>query len=1072
MTRMKRKDKRLISCLLVLTMFFGLNLSGLRPAEASAAQPTKKGDSSVVAASETANPFAPIHFAEWYTEDKVNCEVEGVSLNAETVEDGLLVSGKNNVVSGAAISLTDTIDFGEEKVSRIQINALAKRATKTYFQLYIDDAAEPLVEYRMTNQSKEDNWSKDKTYTYEFPKDVEKLSGTHTIHIKLIDKTTKADKKTTILLRSLQFVQDSIPVISFDLDEEMGTISDMNSDQDHATECYGKMNITVPDGYAAEYGKDAAQAAKDTAGSYDLDYIRGRGNSTWMMPKKPYKVKLDKKADLFGMGANKHWVLLANYFDNSLLRNRLTYYLGKQLGMEYTPKLVPVDVIINHEYLGSYYLCEQIRLGESRVDENDLEAALAGSDVSGGYLLSMSPYGDEIEYVATTSRENQFLVESPAEGECLEDATAYIDEYLQKTEDAIYGDNFQLSDGTSYKDLMDVPSAVAYYWMQEFSMNGDAFISTSTYLHKKKDTEEEKGKLYWGPLWDFDYVAWSSYDYSMSEDSYSGFINQRTWFERLMEDEEFADEVKAYWKTKLKPALQAAIADGGILDQYADEIRISATNNFNKWGYYDFGEGDDDWWDLLSDKGYDYGDEDRIPAGSLTFDEEVERLKNWISLRIGWVDENLDSIAPTPITLTYKVDGEVYQTVDAMAGREVGSVPDAPKAPEGYAFLGWYYTENIAGEEIESRAFPDDIYMQDMEFTAKWIPKSQIVQPESVQVERNKIYVLQGEEINLQYAVLPYNVMDDTVTIESSDENIVGQDYIFDFDDYYGDVMWDYVWMAKNPGTATITIKTSNGKTASCEVTVVSWEEVFEGNDYILDKFDIDKEEITLKPGEYGKINLQLTPERAITDFTWRSTNSDVVMVQAGTVMALKPGKAYILVSASGSEDIKICEVNVTGEAASAKPSATPDQKPQQTAQPQKTPLPTEKPAARSFVKGNLKYRITKNAATVTGVTKAGKKAKKITIPATVKNSGKTYQVTGIATKAFAKHKTLKTVVIGKNVKSIGKSAFKGCKKLKTVKVKTSKLKKVEKDAFANISKSAVFKLPKKKAKAYKKFFK
>lgn len=1070
MARMITMYKRSISSLLVLAMIFSLNLSNLRSAEAQTVQPSKKGAASVAAATETVNPFEPIRFADWYADDKINCDVEGVSLDAKTVEDGLLVSGKNGVVSGAAISLTDTIDFGQEEVSRIQISALAKRATKTYLQLYIDDATKPLLECRLANQPKEDNWNKDKTYTYEFSKKAEKLTGTHTVHIKLIDKTTKSDKKTSVLLRSLQFVQDSIPVISFDLDEEMGTINDMNSDLDHATECYGKMNITVPDGYAAEYGKDAAQAAKDTAGSYALDYIRGRGNSTWMMPKKPYKVKLDKKADLFGMGANKHWVLLANYFDNSLLRNRLTYYLGKQLGMEYTPKLVPVDVIINHEYLGSYYLCEQIRLGESRVDENDLEAAPAGSDVSGGYLLSMSPYGDEIEYVATTSRENQFLVESPAEGECLDDATAYIDEYLQKTEDAIYGDNFQLSDGTSYKDLMDVPSAVAYYWMQEFSMNGDAFISTSTYLHKKKDTEEEKGKLYWGPLWDFDYVAWSSYDYSMSEDSYAGFINQRTWFERLMEDEEFADEVKAYWKTKLKPALQAAIADGGILDQYADEIRISATNNFNKWGYYDFGEGDYDWWGLFADN--DYDNEDRIPAGSLTFDEEVERLKNWISLRIGWVDENLDSIAPTPITLTYKVDGEVYQTVDAMAGREIGSLPEDPNVPEGYVFVGWYYTENIAGEEIESRAYPGDIYMQDMEFTAKWLPESEIVQPESVQVERNKIYVLQGEEINLQYAVLPYNVMDDTVTIESSDENIVGQDYILDYDDYYGDVMWDYVWMAKNPGTATLTIKTANGKTASCEVTVVSWGEAFASDDYNLNKFDIDQKEISLKPGEYGKINLELTPERAITEFTWRSTDSDVVAVQAGTVMALKPGKAYILVSALGSDDIKVCEVNVTNETDPAKPSASPDQKPQQTTQPQKTPLPTEKPATRSFVKGNLKYSITKNAATVTGVTKAGKKAKKITIPATVKNSGKTYQVTGIAAKAFTKHKTLKTIVIGKNVKSIGKSAFKGCKRLKTVKVKTSKLKKVGGSAFANIPKRTVFKLPKKKAKAYKKFFK
>lgn len=68
------------------------------------------------------------------------------------------------------------------------------------------------------------------------------------------------------------------------------------------------------------------------------------------------------------MGKSKHWVLLANRLDQSLLRNRLISYLGTAMGMAYTPKMLPVDLVVNGEYYGSYLLAEQIRIGKTRVD--------------------------------------------------------------------------------------------------------------------------------------------------------------------------------------------------------------------------------------------------------------------------------------------------------------------------------------------------------------------------------------------------------------------------------------------------------------------------------------------------------------------------------------------------------------------------------------------------------------------------------------------------------------------------------------------------------------------------------
>lgn len=1044
------KHRRRISVVLVLAMILTMNVTGLTYADAKTKTDTKRAAEQT----EPFDSFAVQNFADLYKAGKIRCtEQEEIKFDTTTQQEGLLLSGKNGAVSGAAISISQTFDFTEKKVSRIQIDALSKRATKTYMSMYLDDETEPFASFRMTSQTREDNWSRKKVYSFDMSEATKALSGTHTISFRFQDTTTAESKKTKILLRSIQFVPESIPVVSFHIDEDMGNISDMNGDEEHSTECYGNMSISIPEDYGFEFAEDAATAMKDTAKTFALDYVRGRGNSTWMVSKKPYKIKLDKKADLFGMGANKHWVLLANYYDNSLLRNRLTYYLARKMGMEYTPECVSVDVVMNHEYLGSYLLCEQIRLGENRVAENDLEDELyTGDDVSGGYLLSMEPYGDETDPVIETER-NTFLMESPAEGRLVDEAAAYIQEYLQKTEDAIYSPDFKTEDGMSYGDLMDVETAIGYYWMQEFTMNGDAFISTSTYLYKKQDTAEGPGKLYWGPLWDFDYVAWASYDYSMSEESYSGFVNQRTWFERLMEDPAFVEKVKDYWP-RFKKELQAAIAEGGILDQYAAEIDVSQKNNFDMWGFTDFGG---DWSDDA------YGDEDDdATTEPLTYEEEIERLREWTAGRIAWIDDNLDSIAPEAITLTFMVDGKEYDTLQARSGRPVEMLPDAPKAPAGKVFGGWgceyTWVDEETGEKVtESYVLGEgDVLSEDTVFTAIFISEDEVVKPERVIMEHDKIYAVAGMPVDIRYVVLPLDVTDNSVTFSYSDDSIVGED------EEEGGLI------AMAPGKTTITVTTSNGKSASCEVEVLSPVEIYENyEDYMLTGFYLDKTSVKLKPGQYQKLNITTTPEITFSDSNFRyiSTDSTVATVEAGVIIANKPGTAVVLVYNEECESFATCMVTVEGENGLETP------KPIQSPGPGK-----DTKEEKTFTQGKLSYEITKDSGkshnvTVIGVKKKNKE-KKITIPSTVKYNGKSYQVTAIKANAFAKEKKLTTLVIGKNVTNIGAGVCKNCKKLKTIQIASTKLKKVGKKAFAGIKKKAVFKVPASKFKAYKKMLK
>ena len=124
--------------------------------------------------------------------------------------------------------------------------------------------------------------------------------------------------------------------------------------------------------------------------------IRGRGNFSWGLPKKPYRIKLDKKADLFGMGSNKNWVLLANYIDESLLRNKTAYELSRELGLEYMDSTW-CDVVFNGEYVGNYQLCEQIRIDPTRVDifdwedeAKDVAKAIAKTEKKKGNILILA----------------------------------------------------------------------------------------------------------------------------------------------------------------------------------------------------------------------------------------------------------------------------------------------------------------------------------------------------------------------------------------------------------------------------------------------------------------------------------------------------------------------------------------------------------------------------------------------------------------------------------------------------------------------------------------------------------
>lgn len=162
------------------------------------------------------------------------------------------------------------------------------------------------------------------------------------------------------------------------------------------------VRITTPGGRSVTsketWMEGAAMRIENPDGTVDYEgamSIKGRGNSTWNYPKKPYALKLDKKDKVLGMPKHKRWVLLANWKDRTLLRNEAAFWLSRQTGLPYTVRGQFVELEFNGSHAGNYYLCEQIKLDKNRVDIEEMEDFETDPDlITGGYLLELDTYHD------------------------------------------------------------------------------------------------------------------------------------------------------------------------------------------------------------------------------------------------------------------------------------------------------------------------------------------------------------------------------------------------------------------------------------------------------------------------------------------------------------------------------------------------------------------------------------------------------------------------------------------------------------------------------------------------------
>ena len=323
--------------------------------------------------------------------------------------------------------------------------------------------------------------------------------------------------------------------------------------------------------------------------------IKGRGNTTWWSyPKKPYALKLPEKTDLIGTGADKRWVLLANWMDRTLLRNNVAFELGRRSGLEWTPSGEFVELYLNGKHVGNYWLGEKIKTGKARLQAD--------------FLIEMDTYYDAAWrfYSQYGRRVNEWKTGLPI-GVKEPDEEDMTDALFQQLQDLVAGVENSLYAGIGdYRNLLDINSFADWYILHELTGNAEPNHPKSCYFYFRK------GVMYAGPLWDFD---WYTFQPNMS----GLWIPYSIYFEKLLYQPDFVAALKARW-AQLKPKFADV---SNYIDARADEIRASEALNWAMWPCTSSGVN---------------GDERK------TFTEAVTRMRNALMARISSLDRAISQL--------------------------------------------------------------------------------------------------------------------------------------------------------------------------------------------------------------------------------------------------------------------------------------------------------------------------------------------------------------------------------------------------------------------------------------------
>lgn len=312
--------------------------------------------------------------------------------------------------------------------------------------------------------------------------------------------------------------------------------------------------------------------------------VRGRGNSSWYPEKKPYRLKFDKKISLFGLQKAKSWCLINNVFDVTLMHNTVGSYAAELIGMHYPWHTVPVDVMFNGRYRGSYILTEKIGINAGSVD----------IDEKNSVMWEMDGNFDEDPKFMSPLLSLPVMLKDPDM-----DSTTFLswkEDFLAMEKAMVEGDPWEKIDKTSF---------IKYLIINNLALNYEVTYPRSVFLWK----QGAEGKYHFGPVWDFDWAFGKEYpDFMKDRQDYSaGLLYGYSWMDRLVETPGFIDDMRVVWDDFYHNHFPALLQ---YLEQYHQRIEPSQG------------------WDM------------QLWFQTYSYDEAYRNLIDWLTMRAEYIDTN------------------------------------------------------------------------------------------------------------------------------------------------------------------------------------------------------------------------------------------------------------------------------------------------------------------------------------------------------------------------------------------------------------------------------------------------
>lgn len=374
--------------------------------------------------------------------------------------------------------------------------------------------------------------------------------------------------------------------------------------------------------------------------------IRERGNASRGFPKKPWRIKFDKKQRVLDAPAKaKKWTLINNYGDKTLMRNLLAFELSRRMGMPYTPYATAVDVLLNGEYKGCYQLCDQIQVHKNRVDITEMTPQdNADEALTGGYLFEIDAYADQEPVWFKSAKGNPVTIKSPDS----DSITTIQKNYLKTTF------NKMEKDWTLFLDLN---TFLRHFLVGELSGNTDTYWSV--YMYKERNDNQ----IYTGPVWDFD-LGFENDDRTYPVNNVSDYIyrtkgscagNMRSFVNNIVISNTAAKaQLLEIWDEVRQAGLNAD-AMTAYIDQWEDSLQQSQQLNFLRWP-------------IMNQKVH------QNPKIWGSYEAEVQNVRRFMQERFAWMDKRLNyTFVPSAVLVQNTTTNDEPTIVYSLSGQVLGN---------------------------------------------------------------------------------------------------------------------------------------------------------------------------------------------------------------------------------------------------------------------------------------------------------------------------------------------------------------------------------------------------------------